>query len=106
MLRSVRYSCRQLWRRDGEGEVRDNRDSSDAGCEMRDARCGIRNACFESRIPNRGSRIAQRSEGLCMGDGMNGAQTRPDAGFGGFQIVVGLEVEPVLWRLVKCPSKQ
>ena len=35
------------------------------------------------------------SEELHVGDGMNGAQTWPDAGFGGFQVVVGLEVEPV-----------
>ncbi len=37
---------------------------------------------------------------------MNGVQTWPDAGFGGFQVVVGPEVEPVLRRLVESPSKQ
>ena len=58
MLRSVRYSCRQLWRRDGEGEVRDNRDSSDAGCEMRDARCEMRDAGYAMRALNHVSRIA------------------------------------------------
>jgi hypothetical protein len=36
------------------------------------------------------------SEVLRVGDGMNGAQTWPDTGFGGFQVVVGLEIEPVL----------
>src|SRR6185295_9409333 len=37
---------------------------------------------------------------------MDGEQTWPDTGFRGFQVVIGLEVEPVLRRLVKSPSEQ
>lgn len=41
-----------------------------------------------------------------MGQAMNGEETTGDTFLSGYQIVAGLQIEPILWRLLKSFCKQ